>query len=117
MYEPRASPLASRRVFARRLAFSFATGVGIIALSLGAGMLGYHFLERAPWLDAFVDSAMILSGMGPVTTQFKTDAGKLFAGIFALYSGFAVVVATGIVFVPIVHRILHRFHVYPEQGG
>jgi hypothetical protein len=53
--------------------------------------------------------------MGPVTTQFKSDAGKLFAGVFALYSGFAVVVATGIVFVPIVHRILHRFLFPPGE--
>jgi hypothetical protein len=115
MYERRASPVASRRTFARRLALSFATGVAIIAVSLCAGMVGYRVLEGVSWLDAFVDAAMILSGMGPVTTQFKTDAGKLFAGMFALYSGFAVVVATGIVFVPIVHRILHRFHVHPEQ--
>ena len=109
MYERRASPLASRRTFARRFALSFAIGIGIIGVSLGVGMAGYRFFEGASWLDAFVDAAMILSGMGPVTTQFKTDAGKLFAGFFALYSGFAVVVATGIVFVPIVHRILHRF--------
>jgi hypothetical protein len=115
MYERRASPLASRRTFARRLALNFAAGVAIIVVSLVAGMLGYHFIEGEPWLDAFVDAAMILSGMGPVTTQFKTDGGKLFAGFYALYSGFAVVVATGIVFVPIVHRILHRFHVNPEQ--
>lgn len=115
MYERRASPLASRRAFAWRLAFSFATNVGIVPVSLGIGMAGYRFFEDASWLDAFVDAAMILSGMGPVTTQFKTDAGKLFAGIFAPYSGFAVVVATGIVFVPIVHRILHRFHVHPNE--
>jgi hypothetical protein len=78
-------------------------------------MLGYHYIEGKPWLDAFVDSAMILSGMGPVTTQFETDAGKLFAGVFALYSGFAVVVATGIVFAPLVHRLLHRFHLHVEH--
>jgi hypothetical protein len=113
--ERSSSPLASRRAFARRLAVSFVTGASIVAASLVAGMLGYHYIEGESWLDAFVDSAMILSGMGPVTTQFKTDAGKLFAGIFALYSGFAVVVATGIVFAPLVHRLLHRFQLHVEQ--
>jgi hypothetical protein len=109
MLERRTSPLAPRRAFARRLAASFAVGAGIIGVSLVIGMVGYHLLEWEPWLDAFLDSAMILSGMGPVTTSFRTDGGKLFAGLFALYSGFAVVVATGIVFVPVVHRLLHRF--------
>jgi hypothetical protein len=62
-----------------------------------------------------VDAAMILSGMGPVTPHFKSEAGKLFAGLFALYSGFAVIVAIGIVFAPVVHRVLHRFHLDPER--
>jgi hypothetical protein len=115
MYERRASPVASRRAFARRFALNFAIGVTIIAVSLCVGMVGYRVFEGVSWLDAFVDAAMILSGMGPVTTQFKSDAGKLFAGVFALYSGFAVVVATGIVFVPIVHRILHRFLFPPGE--
>jgi hypothetical protein len=115
MYERRASPVASRRAFARRFALNFAIGVTIIAVSLCVGMVGYRVFEGVSWLDAFVDAAMILSGMGPVTTQFKSDAGKLFAGVFALYSGFAVVVATGIVFVPIVHRILHRFLVHAGE--
>jgi hypothetical protein len=113
--ERRSGPLASRRAFVRRFALSFATGASIIAASLAVGMLGYHYIEDRPWLDAFVDAAMILSGMGPVTTQFKSDAGKLFAGIFALYSGFAAVVATGIVFAPLVHRLLHRFLLHAEQ--
>jgi hypothetical protein len=78
-------------------------------------MLGYRFIEGQSWLDAFLNAAMILSGMGPITTNFRTDAGKLFAGLFALYSGFAVVVATGIVFVPLVHRVLHRFYLNLER--
>lgn len=115
MLERRASPLAPRRTFARRLALSFAVGAGIIGISLVLGMAGYHFLESQPWLDAFLNAAMILSGMGPITTSFQTDGGKLFAGLFALYSGFAVVVATGIVFVPVVHRLLHRFQLDLER--
>ena len=115
MLERGSSPLASRRAFARRLAVSFGIGASIIATSLAIGMIGYHYIEDQPWLDAFLESAMILPGMGPVTTQFKTDAGKLFAGLFALYCGFAVVVATCIVFSPLVHRLLHRFHLHVDQ--
>lgn len=115
MFERRTHPLASRRVFARRLASSFAIGAVFIGVSLGAGMAGYHFIEDEAWIDAFVDAAMILSGMGPVTTHFKSEAGKLFAGLFALYSGFAVIVGIGVVFAPVVHRVLHRFHLDSDR--
>ena len=115
MFERRTQPLASRRAFARRLASSVTIGTVFIGVSLGAGMLGYHFIEGEAWLDAFVDAAMILSGMGPVTTHFTTETGKLFAGLYALYSGFAVIVGIGIVFAPLVHRVLHRFHLDLER--
>ena len=109
-YEPRKQPLASRRHFARRLALSFAAAALIIGLSLFGGMLGYAYLEGMSWLDAFLNAAMILGGMGPVD-PLKTSAGKLFAGCYALYSGLIVLVTAGIVLAPIAHRILHRFHV------
>ena len=73
-------------------------------------MWGYAHFEGMSWLDAFLNAAMILSGMGPAD-QLKSDAGKLFAGCYALYSGLIIVLASGIVLAPIVHRILHRFHV------
>jgi hypothetical protein len=109
-YEQRRQPMASRRHFTRRLALSFATASLIIGLSLFGGMLGYAYLEGMSWLDAFLNAAMILSGMGPVD-QLKTNAGKFFAGCYAIYSGVIVLVASGIVVTPIAHRILHRFHV------
>ena len=84
-------------------------GAGLIAASLIVGMAGYHFLERLDWLDAFLNAAMILSGMGPLAPVHST-AGKLFAGLYALYSGFAVLIITGIAFGPVVHRMLHRLH-------
>jgi hypothetical protein len=109
-YESRRQPVASRRRFARRLAFSLAAAALIVGLSLFAGMLGYAYLEGMSWLDAFLNAAMILSGMGPVD-QLKTSGGKFFAGCYAIYSGVIVLVASGIVLAPIAHRILHRFHV------
>jgi hypothetical protein len=109
-YESRRERLASRRLYAKRLALSFAVAWSIILLSLLIGMWGYHHFERMSWLDAFLNAAMILSGMGPAD-QLKTAGGKFFAGCYALYSGLIVILASGIVLAPIAHRLLHRFHV------
>ncbi|MBX9590604.1 MAG: hypothetical protein K2X43_14955 [Hyphomonadaceae bacterium] len=109
-YESRKQPLASRRRFLRRMAVSIVAALMIVGVSLFAGMLGYAHLEGMSWLDAFLNAAMILSGMGPVE-PLKTAAGKFFAGCYAIYSGIMVILITGIVLAPIAHRILHRFHV------
>jgi hypothetical protein len=106
-------PLAPPRVFAWRLAASSAIGSALVAVSLAAGMAGYHGYEGLPWIDAFLNAAMILSGMGPLM-QPVTVGGKIFAGLYALYSGLAVLVIAGIIFGPVVHRFLHRFHL--ESG-
>src|SRR5580704_16286669 len=112
-YERKNQPLISRRAFARRLATNAAFSVGLILVSLFAGMLGYHFLESQSWVDAFANAAMILSGMGPLG-QLNTTGGKIFAGCYALYSGLALILAIGVVIAPIVHRFLHRFHMESE---
>ncbi len=114
MYERRSQPLISRGLFARRVARSLAAGASIITVSLSAGMLGYHWLEGMPWIDAFANAAMILSGMGPLD-PLRTDGGKLFAGLYAIYSGLAVILIAGVVFAPVVHRYLHRFHLEPDS--
>ena len=107
--EHKSEPVLAWPLFIRRLSLSLGVGAGLIAGSLVAGMAGYHYLEGLPWLDAFLNAAMILSGMGPLA-QTQTVAGKIFAGLYALYSGFAVLVIAGIAFGPVVHRLLHRFH-------
>jgi hypothetical protein len=109
-YESRHQPVASRRRFLRRLAANMAAAGLIIALSLAFGMWGYAHFEGLSWLDAFLNAAMILGGMGPVD-QVKTTGGKLFAGCYALYSGLIVLVTAGLILAPILHRILHRLHV------
>jgi hypothetical protein len=88
-------------------------GAVVIAVSLGIGMAGYHVFEKLPWVDAFLNAAMILSGMGPVAT-LDTNAGKIFAGCYALYSGLALIAILGIIFAPVVHRALHKFHLEDE---
>jgi hypothetical protein len=108
-YERKNQPLLSRRAFAKRLAASAALSFGLIVVSLAAGMAGYHFLEHQSWVDAFANAAMILSGMGPLGTLNSTS-GKIFAGLYALYSGLALILAIGVVIAPIVHRFLHRFN-------
>ncbi|HZP13909.1 MAG TPA: hypothetical protein VFB36_15940 [Nevskiaceae bacterium] len=108
-FEHRREPLAHRAIFLRRLAASSATGVAIIAASLAIGMLGYHLTEHLSWLDAFVNAAMLLGGEGPIASP-QTDGGKLFAGFYALYCGLAVITIAGVIFAPVIHRALHRFH-------
>ena len=114
MYEHRGQPLVSRHVFARRIARSLGIGGAMIVVSLVAGMLGYRWIEAMSWIDAFANAAMILSGMGPLA-PLKTDAGKLFAGVYAIYSGLAVILVAGVMFAPVVHRFLHKFHLDTES--
>jgi hypothetical protein len=113
VFEHRTSPLLPRNLFFRRVLKYFLISAGIFAIALGIGMLGYHTFENLNWVDAFVNAAMILSGMGPVN-QLNTDSGKIFAGCYALFSGLVFITATGIFLAPIAHRALHRFHM--ESG-
>ncbi len=109
MPEPEAKPAVRLAALLGRFARSALLGAALIALSLGAGMAGYHYFEGLPWLDAFSNAAMILSGMGPLAPP-QAAGGKGFAGLYALYSGLAVVLITGITFAPLVHAFLYRLH-------
>jgi len=109
VYEPRRKPLLPRRQFFSRLAWHVATGMMIIAVCLGIGMMGYHYFEKMSWLDAFANASMILSGMGPLG-PLQTSAGKWFAGFYALFSGLALILIVGIIFAPVAHRFFHKFH-------
>ena len=114
MFEHRTKPLLPRKLFYRRLVRHAALGIAVVVVSLGIGMIGYHAFEKLPWIDAFVNAAMILSGMGPVAT-LQTDGGKMFAGCYALFSGIALIAILGIIFAPVVHRFLHKFHLEDED--
>jgi len=108
-FEHRSQPLIPRHQFIIRLAHSGIIALALIVISLLSGMVGYHVLERLDWIDAFLNASMLLGGMGPVNMPV-TAGGKLFAGLYALYCGLAVILVTGIIFAPVAHRILHRFH-------
>jgi hypothetical protein len=114
MYEHRNQPLVSQKTFLIRQASHLLIAVGIIAGSLAIGMLGYHFLESLSWIDALVNASMILGGMGPVNA-LHTDAGKLFASFYALYSGIIFLVIVAVIFAPLYHRFLHHFHLEMED--
>jgi hypothetical protein len=115
MYERKDFPLLTRPAFRRRLALHFCAATAFIVGSLAIGMAGYAHFENLGIVDAFLNAAMILGGMGPVDMP-KTNGGKLFAGFYALYSGLAFLVSAGIVFAPLVHRLLHRLHLDAEES-
>ena len=109
MYETKSQKPLQRAHFLRRLAAHGAVALALLAFSLAVGMMGYMYFERLAWRDAFLNSAMLLGGMGPVDPP-KTGGGKLFAGAYALYCGIIFLVTAALMFTPILHRVLHRFH-------
>lgn len=109
MFEHHKQALLPPREFIRRLGWSVAAGIALILFSLSIGMLGYHFLGGLAWIDAFLDAAMILSGMGPLS-PLHGDAVKVFAGCYAIYCGIALIATTGVILAPVIHRGLHKFH-------
>lgn len=115
MYEHRRSkPLPSRKYY-RRLVLHFLAALLLVLLSLAGGMWGYEHYESLAWRDAFLEVAMLLGGMGPVHSP-TTPGGKVFAGVYALYAGLIFLLASGIVFAPVFHRLLHRFHWEQREG-
>jgi hypothetical protein len=116
MYEHRAAPVLPRRQFVRRLALHALVAAGVVALSLGVGVVGYHYLARLSWVDAFLNAAMILGGMGPVD-PLRSPAAKLFASFYALFSGVVFLATAAILMAPLVHRLLHRFHLDADNDG
>ena len=109
-FERRRHTVISKQAFARRMLRAIGLWFALTALGLAIGIAGYAGLEGMSLTDAFMNAAMILSGMGPAT-EIKTEAGKLFAGFYAIFSGLIIVIATGFVLAPIFHRVLHKFHV------
>jgi len=115
LLERRYQPLISRREFFSRYARWGLVAATSLLGSLAVGICGYHFLEGIPWIDALLNASMILGGMGPVDT-LKTSAGKIFASLYALYSGLALISVAGLLLTPVVHRFFHKFHIDTETG-
>lgn len=113
MYELRQHALLPRRLFVRRMLRHLVAALCLLVVSIAIGMAGYARFEGLQWRDGFLNSAMLLGGMGPVDAP-KTDHGKLFAGCYALYAGLVFIVTAGLMAAPLLHRLLHKFHW--EQG-
>ena len=109
MYESKAHPPIPRGRFIRRVLLHATAALGLMLVSLMLGMAGYQYFEQLPWRDAFLNAAMLMGGMGPVDSP-RTDGGKLFAGLYAIYAGVMLLVAAALVITPVVHRVMHRFH-------
>ena len=108
-------PLLPRRVFMRRMAGHALFALAFVAGSLGIGVAGYHWIEGMPFVDSLLNASMLLGGMGPVG-ELHTVAGKLFASAYALFAGIGFLVVAGVLFAPVIHRFLHRFHLELAAG-
>ncbi|MEO5694832.1 MAG: hypothetical protein ABIQ72_16990 [Usitatibacter sp.] len=108
-------PLSSKALHRRRMLSAGRVGLAMVSVSLAVGIGGYMGFEHLDFIDAFLNASMILSGMGPLHVPTSTG-GKVFAGIYAIYSGFAVLGIAAVVFAPIVHRIFHRMHIGDAAG-
>ena len=109
MYEARQHPPLPPERFMRRLLLHAGAAAALLLASLALGMAGYMYFEHLAWRDAFLNAAMLLGGMGPVDAP-RSDAGKVFAGLYALYAGLVFLIVAGLIVAPIAHRVLHKFH-------
>jgi len=116
MFERRYEPLLPRRQFYRRMARSAGLGGLLVVASLVVGVCGYRFFEGFGWLDSFLNASMILAGMGPVG-ELHHPAAKIFASLYAIYSGIALISTSAVIFAPLVHRMIHRFHLEEDAEG
>jgi hypothetical protein len=114
MYENRRQRLLTRAEFALRVLWHFSFGTGVAAIALFAGMLGYRYLAGLSWVDSLLNASMILGGMGPVDT-LKTDAAKIFASFYALFSGLVFIGLLGVLLAPFIHRVMHKMHM--DESG
>jgi hypothetical protein len=116
MYERKTKQLPPWPRFLRRLALSSLIAISIVATALLVGVLGYRYIAKLEWIDALLNASMILTGMGPVAVMTDT-ASKLFASVYALFSGVVFLSGVGIVLSPVFHRLLHRFHLEDEEAS
>ena len=113
MFEHKTDKILSRRKFMGRMASALGFATIILVLALTIGTLGYRFAAGFSWIDAFLNASMILTGMGPVG-ELKTVCGKLFASFFALFSGVVFLTIMAVTLGPVLHRLMHRFHIDSE---
>jgi hypothetical protein len=113
MFERKNEPLLSQRLFYNRLAKIILIDLAVLTISLTIGIEGYHYLDGLSYIDSFLNASMILGGMGPVDV-LKNNSSKIFAGVYALYSGITFLTIFASILAPLMHRFLHKFHLEDE---
>jgi hypothetical protein len=108
--EGRKDKVAPLSVFARRMLTAVGLAFALVLPALLIGILGYHWIDQLDWVDSLLEASMILGGMGPVN-ELHSDGAKIFASVYALFSGLILIGVMGIILTPITHRVLHKFHV------
>ena len=114
MFERQQERLLPRPLYIRRLARNGLFAFGAIVVALAIGVLGYHLLGHLGWIDSLLNASMILGGMGPVD-PLKNDTAKIFASFYALFSGLIFIGIAALLFAPVVHRFMHRFHLQDDD--
>jgi hypothetical protein len=109
-FERRTDKLAPFSIFVQRIIASLVLAFGLILVALSVGIAGYHFIAGFNFVDSLLEASMILGGMGPVR-ELANDGAKIFASIYALFSGVIFIALMGIILSPIAHRVMHKFHI------
>ncbi len=113
MYEHRTKKLLSRAEFTKRVMLHVRLALAVVAVVLGIGVVGYHYLANEGWIDALLNASMILGGMGPVS-PLETDGAKIFASFYALFCGLVFIGVASLLVAPFAHRVLHSLHIEDE---
>lgn len=110
MYEHKSKPLATPKVFYRRVIRNIAVALLVVAVSLLIGVFGFCAVADVSWIDGLHNSAMLLSGMGPVLQSYPDVPSKLFSSFYAMFSGIVFITNIGLILTPIIHRVFHRLN-------
>lgn len=114
MYEHKSQRLLPRKLFYQRVLKNILLALLILLIWMGIGVVGFCLTAGASWIDAFHNSAMLLSGMGPVLQDYPTVGAKLFSSFYALFGGIVFIANIGVILAPVMHRIYHRLHLEEE---
>jgi hypothetical protein len=110
MYEHKSQRLLPRNLFYKRVLKNILLALSILCISMLIGITGFCTIANSSWIDALHNSAMLLSGMGPVLNDYPSTGAKLFSSFYALFSGIVFITNIGVVLAPVMHRIFHRLH-------
>ena len=109
MYENKNTPLISKRMFRRRMIYHVLAALSLFLVALAIGVAGHMEFDSMPFTKALVASVTLISGLG-LSVFPETTVGQLFASFYGILSGYIYIMTSSIVIAPILHRLLHKFH-------